>query len=230
MSKVGPRFNDYLNGLREEFELLSTSSKRARPRRFNTYLDGLKCEFELLTEDVESLQKERDEFEVKGMCFVFLLLKFLMITVKAQAMEIKNNVVCQRCSEGTASPVVQSRKSLQKPNTSSHVLKLSHQHMTATGGSESSIKPIRTSDTTRHTITFPFQTPDLIVDPDSAPEGAEKEFSIEMAHALSHSGSIWCVKFSRDGKYLAAACHDGGSYIYDVQTGSLIWWVFNCYI
>jgi len=29
------------------------------------------------------------------------------------------------------------------------------------------------------------------------------------------------VKFSRDGRYLAAGCGDGKAYIYDVETGKL---------
>ena len=51
----------------------------------------------------------------------------------------------------------------------------------------------------------------------------EKELDVEMAHVLLHGDTIWCVKFSKDGKYVAAGCKDGKSYIYDVQTGTLTW-------
>jgi hypothetical protein len=59
---LGPRFHDYLNGLREEFELQSPR----RPSRFNIYLRGLKDEFDLMIEEVESLKKERDEYKAIG--------------------------------------------------------------------------------------------------------------------------------------------------------------------
>ena len=69
----GPRFCDYLNGLREEFDEQSNSTlKSTGPRRFDVYLHGLKCEFELMTGDIESLRKERDEFKAKGTYFLFL--------------------------------------------------------------------------------------------------------------------------------------------------------------
>jgi len=157
---LGPRFYDYLNGLREEFELQSnpTSAKGMRPRRFNNYLEGLKFEFELLTEDIESLQKERDDFEVRGICLLcfchvkYFITAFSMI-VKEQAMEIqniRNDVVCQGCSRGTVIPVDQPQKFLQIQNTSSsHVVNLSQQRMTALDSSQSAIIPPRSAfDTT----------------------------------------------------------------------------------
>ena len=51
----------------------------------------------------------------------------------------------------------------------------------------------------------------------------KKELDVEMAHVLSHRKRIRCVKFSQDGKRLAAACKDGRAYVYDVQTGTLTW-------
>jgi hypothetical protein len=68
---LGPCFYDYLDGLREEFEL--SLVKNPRPRRFAKCLDGLQFEFELMTEDIESVRKERDEFKVKGMYCVLVL-------------------------------------------------------------------------------------------------------------------------------------------------------------
>jgi WD40 repeat protein len=49
----------------------------------------------------------------------------------------------------------------------------------------------------------------------------EKDLDVEIEHSLFHGGSVECVKFSRDGKYLAAGCKDGKTYIYDVQQGTL---------
>jgi WD40 repeat protein len=52
-----------------------------------------------------------------------------------------------------------------------------------------------------------------------------KELNVEMINTLSHEKSIFCVKFSQDGKYLAAGCYDGKAYIYDVsETGTLTWY------
>jgi WD40 repeat protein len=50
----------------------------------------------------------------------------------------------------------------------------------------------------------------------------EKELDVELAHVLFHGRPIYYVNFSQDGKYLAAGCHDGKAYIYDVQTGKLV--------
>jgi len=63
-----PGFYDYLNGIREEFEVLSntTLKKSLRPSRFNIYLGGLSGEYELL-------QKERDDYRKEGMYFDLLL-------------------------------------------------------------------------------------------------------------------------------------------------------------
>jgi len=70
---LGPRFDDYLNGLQEEFEFLSNSTPmNRRPNRFNLYLGGLKGEFELMTLEIESLRKERYEYIEKGVYFILL--------------------------------------------------------------------------------------------------------------------------------------------------------------
>jgi WD40 repeat protein len=50
---------------------------------------------------------------------------------------------------------------------------------------------------------------------------------VEVAHILLHDCIISGVKFSQDGKYLAAGCDDGSAYIYTVETGALIWLVFR---
>jgi len=66
-SKAALSFYDFLNGLREfELQFKSTTAISSRSRRFNNLLDGLECEFEIITEDIESLRKERDEVIVKG--------------------------------------------------------------------------------------------------------------------------------------------------------------------
>ena len=49
----------------------------------------------------------------------------------------------------------------------------------------------------------------------------EKELDVEITHTLFHEKSVGCVKFSRDGRYLAAGCEDGRTYIYDVRQGTL---------
>jgi WD40 repeat protein len=88
------------------------------------------------------------------------------------------------------------------------------------------------SDTISQTVTRPSPLPRVspsTVDPASGPSEClvkfnnkvEKELDVEIAHTLFHGGLVVCVKFSRDGKYLAAACFDGKTYIYDVQKGTL---------
>jgi hypothetical protein len=75
---LGPRFDDYLEALREEFELLSnpTSTKTSRPSLFNIYLGGLKGEFQLMTVEIESLQREKGELESLSNIFLFLSWKY----------------------------------------------------------------------------------------------------------------------------------------------------------
>lgn len=46
---------------------------------------------------------------------------------------------------------------------------------------------------------------------------------MRMEYTLLHGKRIGCVKFSQDGKYLAAGCYDGKAYIYAVESGTLTW-------
>ena len=106
------------------------------------------------------------------------------------------------------------------------------------------ITPTRTSRTISHaiskrsdnisadsqTIARPLpQEPALTVDPRSGPDerlikfnkNVEKELDVKIGHTLFHGGAVDCVKFSRDGKYVAAGCKDGKTYIHDVKQGTL---------
>ena len=58
----------------------------------------------------------------------------------------------------------------------------------------------------------------------------KKELDVEMERVLFHGSSIGCVRFSQDGKHLAAGCRDGKVYIYDVETGTLTWYVLGWYL
>jgi hypothetical protein len=85
----------------------------------------------------------------------------------------------------------------------------------------------------RHrTVITPSKSPQSAVakgsgTPAASPSGSivyhAKGLDVEIAHTLFHSKSMRCVKFSRDGKYIAAGCEDGKAYIYDVQEGTLTW-------
>jgi WD40 repeat protein len=175
-----------------------------------------------------------------------------VITVEAQARELENfrrNIVCERCSKGTASahgiiassskttPSLFSRPFLQfkKPTTShtSPTVDLTQepatrQHTILIKRLLSVITPTRPSNntTSKSSVTHP-----TAVNPDSGPEErkwsitfnneVEKELDVGIEHDLYHEDSIWCAKFSQDGKYLAAGCRNGKAYIYEVQTGTL---------
>jgi hypothetical protein len=63
------RLNEYLDGLRKEFQkhsnpTLATTSPGSS--RFDIFLGGLKAEIELMALEIESLQKERDKSEATG--------------------------------------------------------------------------------------------------------------------------------------------------------------------
>ena len=266
---LGPRFHDYLNGLREVFELQSdpTLTKSLRANRFNIYLGGLSCEFELMAEEVESLRRERDEYKAKGMYFASwkdtLHLAFIVI-VEAQAKELqdaRHNFFCRRCSSGTmnaprliASPKITPLSTtssqpqyLDKPNIFLNALRgVNLTQETARRSTQSTtigkrvlsiIAPTRTDAIVAHsragtrTLSSSLQTSTSTFDPHSGPEGArsitfnkkvKKELHVEIAYELSHRKAIRYVKFSQDGKYLAAGCLDGKAYIYDVETGTLM--------
>jgi general transcriptional corepressor TUP1 len=45
-----------------------------------------------------------------------------------------------------------------------------------------------------------------------------RNFDIDLVHTLTHDSVVCCVRFSADGKYVAAGCNKSAQ-IYDVQTG-----------
>ena len=258
------RFNDYLDCLREEFEVQSNTmwTKSLNPRRFNIYLANIKGEFELMAGDIESLRKERDGFEAKGMYVYYgTRAPLSRYSVEAQAKELQNvrdKFVCHRCSKGTkissriiapaqskasesapsssARPVVQSN-SLPNPKTSSQISNTSQQVLCLLREPFQSISHSTTwlsdrvaniqTDTIPSPLSQPFPLP---AQPDSGPDWSikfnhkvEKELSMKMEYTLPHGKRVGCVKFSQDGKYLAAGCYDGKAYIYTVESGTLTW-------
>jgi WD40 repeat protein len=72
------------------------------------------------------------------------------------------------------------------------------------------------------------------VDPDSGTEEVGcttslnnkvgKELNVEVINTLFHERTICRVKFSQDGKYLAAGCLDGKAYVYDISEGGILLW------
>jgi len=239
---LGPRFHDYLNGLQEEFELKSgpTLTKSLRESRFNIYLGGLRHEFELMAEEIESLRRERDKYKAKGMYFVswkHILHLVIIIIVEAQVKElqhVRRNFFCQRCSSRTMTAPQLSNASRGVNLT---------QELTALRSTQStSLNQKLPSTTVQHTVVAhspaggtrppsPLQASASTADPHSGPKGArsikfnnkvKKELDVKIAHELFHKEAITYVKFSQDGKYLAAGCLDGKAYIYDVETGTLI--------
>lgn len=75
------------------------------------------------------------------------------------------------------------------------------------------------------------------VDPDSVPANMKVEgrdwfalfnpktpryLKVDLLHTLEHRSVVCCVKFSADGRWLAAGCNRA-TYIYDVATADLLW-------
>jgi len=91
--------------------------------------------------------------------------------------------------------------------------------------------PTQPSPIDSQMLSLPSQPPALTVDPGSDSEehdwsitfNSTRELDIEIVHTLVHEQMVHCVKFSRDGQYIAFGCGDGRAYIYDVQTGILTW-------
>ena len=76
---LGPRIHDYLDGLREEFELRSNliSTEGLRPSRFKVYLRALRGEFKLMAQEIESLREAQGEYSAKGTHLYPALPKYL---------------------------------------------------------------------------------------------------------------------------------------------------------
>ena len=134
-------------------------------------------------------------------------------------------------------------KSLDKPSTSKGVDII--QGTTSRGASQhttlsrSVSHPGSTIFSDSQTVAYPSPLPQAstsTANPNVVPEEhdgliqfnnkVEKELDVEIAQTLSHGGMMGCIKFSRDGKYVAAGCRDGRAYIYNVEAGTLKWWVF----
>ena len=49
--------------------------------------------------------------------------------------------------------------------------------------------------------------------------------NVNLVHTLEHASVVCCVKFSADGRYLAAGCNRK-TYIYDVKTAQQIRYVY----
>jgi len=165
--------------------------------------------------------------------------------------DVRRNIVCERCSNGTASAQIVassqpktttslfSKLFLQlydKPihSTTTLIQKLHSAIITPQSASHSTIQPSDTILAHSQTAILPSSVPSTSTkDPDPSNEQRDwstdfnnkvaKELDVEMIHLLSHGHRISCVKFSPDGKYLAAGCWDGKAYIYDVETGALTW-------
>jgi hypothetical protein len=88
------RFNDYLDGLREEFQhqLNATSTESLSQRRFNVYLGNLTGEFKLMGLEIESLWKEIDDYREKGLFYFNTMeISYQVITISRQSRNKRRN-------------------------------------------------------------------------------------------------------------------------------------------
>jgi glucose repression regulatory protein TUP1 len=50
---------------------------------------------------------------------------------------------------------------------------------------------------------------------------AQRYLKVDLVHSFDHGSVVCCVKFSADGRYLAAGCNQA-TYIYDTQTAARV--------
>lgn len=50
---------------------------------------------------------------------------------------------------------------------------------------------------------------------------ATRYLKVDLLHTLDHNSVVCCVKFSADGRYLAAGCNQA-TYIYDTMTATRV--------
>jgi hypothetical protein len=227
---VTPTWSDVR--LEGHFNLSMCSPQRFQ---FDLHLDGLRSDFEVMANEIESLRKERDEYHKRRMCS-YLILSWkhfprLFTSVQVQAKELQRirSAVCDRCRRSiiAASGITGS----SSPSLGHSIASSSSQGVPPPQQPTFSIATVDPhSQTLTHTSSA-SQSPTSDVDPVSrinerdrsitSDNDIGKELDLEIEYVFSHVERIWCVKFSRDGKYLAAGCRDGTAYIYDVQMGTL---------
>ena len=130
----------------------------------------------------------------------------------------------------------------RRPSQHTTLIQKLHSVITSTQPSRSVSHPGTTIFSGSQTVAFPSPLPQassstanpnvVLEEHDSLIQfnnKVEKELDVEIAHTFVHGDVMRCecVKFSRDGKYLAAGCWDGKAHIYNVQAGTLNWWVFG---
>jgi len=84
---------------------------------------------------------------------------------------------------------------------------------------------------TQHAISFPetSASPKDITDQldqwsvDFTDSNVKPALNAKLEHVLIYGGTVWRVRFSPDGKYLAAGVSNGRTYIHDVKTGAKSW-------
>jgi len=234
------RFNIYVGGLCCEFELMAEEIESLRRERDKYKAKGMYfISWKHIPHLVIIIIVEAQAKEPQDVRRNFFCQRCSSRIMTAPQLPASPKIALS----STASIFISQSQYLDKPNTSnaSRGVNLT-QEMTARRSTQSTFLSQKLPSTTaRYTIAAhsragtrppsPLRVPAWTADPHSGSEGAwsitfnnevKKELDVKIAHELFHGKAIMYVKFSQDGKYLAAGCLDGKAYIYDVETGTLI--------
>jgi len=190
------------------------TTRKTSSQRFDIHLGGLKDEFEQTALEIESLRKDRDELEAKGM---------EMLSSKYHDSQRWNSRVFE-------TTLFVKRIVAQSQSRDSRVVDASQPKLTTSRSLDTIVAHSKIVD-----ISFPFSPQSAsTVYPGSGSrhrgrsiifnKEVEKALDVELiAHVLSHGKPISCVNFRQDGKHIVAASVDGKVYVYDVKSGNLTW-------
>ena len=211
---------------------------------------SLDVEIQNLKRALAASEKKVVEFALSSasryqICYIKLWTSplFTVATLYGELNSLKNNI-CQACKNKLAPAIAISAPTADQSYTGASPSSLSsplsqpcHPESPSDSNSLSvSREPEAAHDLSPRTLTHPGPDDDTIVaaKPQSLPPKwspvyhpeVKRALDFQLAHLFAYGSRVFCAKMSPDGQRLAIGlAHDGGTYIYELKTGTKIWLV-----